>query len=42
MSRVLRRPMFRGGDTGGGITTGLGRQGLKMVETFKKYNHNLL
>ena len=29
MSRVLRRPMFRGGDTGGGITTGLGRQGFK-------------
>jgi len=29
MSRVLRRPMFRGGSPNRGITTGLGRQGFK-------------
>ena len=29
MSRVLRRPMFRGGNANQGITTGLGRQGYK-------------
>ena len=29
MSRILRRPMFRGGSTNRGITTGLGRQGYK-------------
>ena len=29
MSRILRRPMFRGGSTNKGITTGLGRQGYK-------------
>ena len=29
MSRVLRRPMFRGGSSNRGITTGLGRQGFK-------------
>ena len=29
MSRILRRPMFRGGNANQGITTGLGRQGFK-------------
>ena len=29
MSRILRRPMFRGGSPNKGITTGLGRQGYK-------------
>ena len=41
MSRVLRRPMFRGGDTGGGITTGLGRQGFKKGGDLQKVQSQL-
>ena len=41
MSRVLRRPMFRGGDTGGGITTGLGRQGFKNGGDLQKVQSQL-
>ena len=41
MSRVLRRPMFRGGDTGGGITTGLGTPKRGLVDGPGGYSGDL-
>ena len=39
--RVLRRPMFRGGDTGGGITTGLGTPKRGLVDGPGGYSGDL-